>query len=86
MNIIIKVELPVKYDNHLKQLERRYGKETVRKILAEVLARDIIDRYSGILGNEIQLEETLLELVESFAIEELEKRKFHGIETFGKAG
>lgn len=86
MNIIIKVELPVKYNDHLKRLEKRYGKETVRKILAEVLAKDIIDRYSGILGNEIQPDETLLELVESFAIEELEKKKFQGIEISGKAG
>jgi len=83
--IAIKVELPVKYDNYLKQLERWYGKDTVRKVLAEVLVRDIIDHYSGILEDKIQLDETLLELVNSFAAEELEKKKLQGIETFRKA-
>jgi len=84
--ITVKVELPVKYDSRLRQLERRYGKETVRKILARVLARDIVDRYSGILENKIQPDEALLELVENFAAEELEKKKFQKIETFRKDG
>ena len=85
-SITIKVELPVKYGNHLKQLKRRYGKETVRKVLAEVLARDIVDHYSGILEDKIRLDETLLELVGSFAAEEYEKKKFQKVAAFRKTG